>query len=225
MDWTDEFIRLIVHVPPGLLARHLEGRRLKYVSDEFKAIDKDHAQLFRAHGFDWEPPEYWLSAWQSAVSPLQAWMEGKAVIEIASLITGEPSENMSSDRTQGKPIPKALSVTGDTWSALALIAGGFLAVAEQVLDGDVPLPLACLPMCIKYGCDSPETLAWFRFGVRLRRPSRLLANRFPPPIGLDDEKLKSWVRSTRRDWLASGGANFEDPDASMLGALHSFITN
>ena len=111
-------------------------------------------------------------------------------------------------------------MVGETWSALALVAGGFLAVAEQVLEGEVPLALSCLPMCVKYGCDSPETLAWFRFGVRLRRPSRLLASRFPPPGLQSDEELTSWVQSARRRWLASSFADYDDdPDANVLAAL------
>ena len=209
----------------GLLAQYLTPQRLKAVSARLAVLQEDNNDLV-VRTLDWSPPEDWLSAWRSVVGPLRAWMGGRTLLEIASIITGVAREDIPFDRTQGKPIPKVLSVVGETWSALALVAGGFLAVAEQVLEGEVPLALSCLPMCVKYGCDSPETLAWFRFGVRLRRPSRLLASRFPPPELQSDEELTSWVQSARRRWLASSFADYDDdPDANVLAALRSFITS
>ena len=202
-NWTDELLRVVVRIPPALLGQCLTGQRLRSVSAEFRVLVERDADLFLVRAFDWTPPERWLSAWRSAVRPLRAWMGGRTLQEIASIISGFAREDVPFDRTQGKPIPKVLSVVGESWSGLALVAGGFLAVAEQVLEGEVPLPLSCLPMCVKYGCDSPGTLGWFRFGVRLRRPSRLLASRFPPPQLQNDEELRSWVRSARRRWLAS----------------------
>lgn len=102
-----------------------------------------------------------------------------------------------------------------------MIAGGLLAIAEQILEGDVPLALASLPMCIKYGCDSPETLAWFRFGVRLRKPSRLLSTKFPPPEMQTDDQLRDWVRNARGEWLK---ADLIDED-HVLKATRVFITD
>ena len=220
-DWTDELLRVVVHTPPGLLGQYLTPQRLKAVSKEFADLQERNADLLHVRTFDWAPPEHWLSAWRSVVRPLRAWMKGRTLRDIARIITA--SEDVPFDRTAGKPIPRVLSVVGESWSALALVAGGFLAVAEQVLEEEVPLPLSCLPMCVKYGCDSPETLAWFRFGVRLRRPSRLLANRFPPPQRQNDDELKLWVRSARRDWLASSSTEYDDdPDADVLGqSVHS----
>ena len=223
-DWVDELIRLIPHIPPGLLARHLTRGRLKQISETFKAIDKNQAHLFYTRELEWTPPDYWLDAWQTAVPPLRAWMEGASIREIASLITGKGIDEIPWDRIQGKAIPRALSVTGESWSALALIAGGFLAVAEQVFEGEVPLALACLPMSIKYGCDSPGALAWFRFGIRLRRPSRLLAERYPPPHLPNDEELKEWVRTARRDWLQADFPDHEDPDGPVLASIEGFLT-
>ena len=225
-DWTEELLRVVVYIPPALLAQHLTPQRLGAVSAEFAVLRKKHADLFLVRTVDWDPPAQWLSAWGTVSGPLKAWMQGRSLREIASIMTGVAAEELPVERTQGKPIPKVLSVVGESWSALALIAGGLLAVAEQVLEGRVPLQLSCLPMCVKYGCDSPGTLAWFRFGVRLRRPSRLLASRLPPPQLQNDEELKSWVRSARGDWLASGSTEYgEDPDAKILAAVRSFITS
>lgn len=202
-DWLDEFLRLAVHIPPGLLARHLTQVRMERMSPQFKEIGKQHPEHFHDRSLDWTPDVDWESAWQSSRPLLLAWMSGKPIAEIASLMTGIDLDSITPIRNEGKkPIAKALSLTGDTCSALSLIAGGFLAIAEQIFEGKVPMALASLPMCIKYGCDSPGTLGWFRFGIRLRRPAHLLASQFPPP-DLNDEQLKEWVRDSRREWLKS----------------------
>ena len=221
-DWTHELVRVVMHIPPALLSQHLPKSGLKHVSRAFAKLDDG---LYDQRNFEWKPPQQWVAAWNTVIPPLLAWMQGGTVAEIASLVCECPIDEVTSDRRQGKPLPKALAVTGESWSSLALIAGGFLAVAEQVLDDAVPMALACLPMCIKYGCDSPETLAWFRFGVRLRRPSRLLAGRFPAPDLATDDALRSWVRSARRDWLRLHVTeDHHDPDKDVMGAIRSFIT-
>lgn len=222
VEWRDEFMRLLVHIPPGLLKTQLTSGQLKHISEQFKIIDEKRKDLFFIRNMNWQPPEYWVEAWKTALDPLASWMAGKQLVKIGSLITGILVEEIPCDRTAGKPIPKALSVSNGSWSSLSLIAGGFLAIAEQILEGKVPLALASLPMCIKYGCDSPGTLAWFRFGVRLRRPSRLLATRFPPPPALEtDEQLKEWVRKTKQGWLASDSVDSDD----VLIAIKAFIQN
>ena len=212
---------MIYLIPPGILAKQLPVAKLKYISDEFKSIEKNNSVFLYDRDLNWHPDESWVAAWSTALGPLEAWMQGKSYIEISNIITGIPIEDTPSERIAGKPIPKVLSICHDSWSALSLIAGGLLAIAEQILEGNVPLALASLPMCIKYGCDSPETLAWFRFGVRLRRPSRLLSSKFPPPELQTDDQLKTWVRGKRSEWLR---ANWGDDDV-LLKATKVFIIN
>lgn len=219
-QWRDELLRLIVLIPPGTLANQLPISKLKNISEEFKIIDKSNSRFLYERDLNWDPHAEWVNAWSTAAAPLDAWMQGKSYIEISSIITGVSIEDIPADRTSGKPIPRVLSISHDSWSALSLIAGGLLAIAEQIIEGDVPLALASLPMCIKYGCDSPETLAWFRFGVRLRRPSRLLSEKFPPPEMQTDDQLKEFVRGARRGWL-KGDSVDEEP---VLGATRIFIT-
>ncbi|MDA1232502.1 MAG: DEAD/DEAH box helicase, partial [Planctomycetota bacterium] len=219
-DWLDEFLRLVVQIPPGLLSRHLTQNRLAKMSPEFKNLAKRRGDLSWERSLDWVPIAEWQSAWQSSRPLLTAWMTGKSIAEIASLITGNDVDSINPIRNEGgKPIAKALALTNDSWSALSLIAGGFLSVAEQLFEGEVPMSLASLPMCIKYGCDTPGTLGWFRFGVRLRRPAHLLANRFTPPPLSSDEELKDWVRGQRRDWLQ--GDIDEVPE---FAAIHGFLS-
>ena len=193
--------------------------KLKNISDEFKDIEKANSSFLYERNLNWIPDENWINAWSTAADPLDAWMQGKSYIEISSIITGVPIADISLDRTSGKPIPRVLSISHDSWSALSLIAGGLLAIAEQIIEGDVPLALASLPMCIKYGCYSPEALAWFRFGVRLRRPSKLLSIKFSPPEMQKDDELKNWIRETRKVWLRADLVD-EDP---VLRAIRIFI--
>ncbi len=229
MAWLEEFLSFVPLIPPGLLSNHVPSNRLVRVSDEFKQIIRTNPDVFfdRSPGFT--PSRQWDAAWATILPPLAAWMGGESIAAIAGLLTGTSEADIPGDRRQGKPIPRALSVVGETWSSLSLIAGGFLAVAEQLFDKKVPLALACLPMCIKYGCDSPGAMAWFRFGVRLRRASRLLSKALPPPSDLPtDEALRSWVREKRRDWL-KGDLDLSlvctQDEVNILDAVREFITS
>jgi superfamily II DNA/RNA helicase len=226
MEWLNEFLAVVKHIPPGLMLRHLPSARLARVSDAFKALEKKQSALFLQRDLDWTVPDDWQNAWDTVRLPLESWMHGESIADIAAILTNQTVDQIPSTRTQGKPLPRALSVVMETWSSLSLIAGGFLAVAEQVFEEEVPLSLACLPMSIKYGCDTPGALAWFRFGVRLRRASRVLAEAFPPPLDIEtDEDLKSWVRNTRREWLNGDSDAAVDSDLNdILIAVREFIT-
>lgn len=80
-----------------------------------------------------------------------------------------------------------LSFFKETLDNLSQIAGALVAIQEELEreSGDAPssIPvtperavyLNSLPLAIKSGCNSRDSLAWFRFGVRLRRPAHLLA--------------------------------------------------
>ena len=217
-DWLTEFLAVVERIPPGLLGQHMPASKLKFISKEFKAFENAY-DLFLNRDLSWQPSAEWQAAWSTAREPLELWMNGAPIKQIASVVSQKSIDEIEVERTGGNPIPKSLAVSHGSWSSLALIAGGFLAVAEQVFNDDVPLALASLPMCIKYGCNSPGSLAWFRFGVRLRRPSHHLANRFPSPDGLTDEQLKDWVRNARRNWLRSG----DDWDETST-VIRAFIT-
>ena len=222
IDWARELIRLIVYVPPGLLAGYLPKDTLRNISRSFYRLDDG---LFLKRELDEDAFRKWELAWRTAVDPLVAWMRGATIAEIASILCECSADEMVSNRGQGKPLPKALAVTGHTWGALGLIAGGLLSIAEHELGGEVPLALACLPMCIKYGCDTPMALAWYRFGVRLRRPSRLLAERFGTGYEpTTDSELRAWVERTRRAWLMSDGEDEEEGDGEVIGAVRTFLT-
>ena len=114
--WRDELLSLIVHIPPGFLTNQLPIKKLKNISEEFKQIEKDDSDFLYERDLNWKPHENWVNAWTTVAEPLDAWMKGKSYIEISSIITGDSVEDISTDRTAGKPIPRALSISYDLWS-------------------------------------------------------------------------------------------------------------
>ena len=211
-EWTEELLRVIANVPLQHLLRHMPARTLGRASPTLERLAQEYSEE-HSEGNDWEPRIEWVNAWMNVMNLLRPWMAGQPLVDIAAILTSTEVVGVDLDRNIGsKPIPKTLSLVNDFFSRLALLVGGIVAVAEQLFDSyakvghqaferGVPLPLSTLPMCIKYGCDSPQSLAWYRFGVRLRRPARLLYDAFPPPAQLGDEQLRNWVTSQRSAWL------------------------
>ena len=212
LEWIEELLIVIANIPLQYLLRHMPARTLGRASPTLERF----AQEYREEHFesnDWGPKAEWINAWMNVMRLLRPWMEGQPLVNIAATLTSTEVVNIDLDRNTGsKPIPKTLSLINDFFAGLAFLAGGMVAVAEQLFieyveeghqefERGVPLPLSTLPMCIKYGCDSPQSLAWYRFGVRLRRPARLLHDAFPPPTQLDDEQLRVWVTDQRSAWL------------------------
>ena len=235
LDWTAELLKLIAYLPPAYLLRFISPDTIGKAS----GMLKERAQSYNAsytRDSDWQPGNDWLEGWQAVGKLLGPWMEGRPLVELAKQFSS--TDFIEPDRNSGdKPIPKTISLINDFFSRLALLAGGIVAVAEQLfnslqLESDlssenrVPLSLSVLPMCIKYGCDSPRSLAWYRFGIRLRRPSRLLYEAFTPPESDDDETLRSWVRKQRSKWLDGEFDDTQDifvKNQDTLNAVADFI--
>jgi len=237
-EWTKELLRVISHVPPSILLRHYSLITLGRGSPKISTFGTDY-RFQSITNRDWNVNADWADGWLEVMRLLEPWMEGKPLVELASLITGTTPDEISSRRTTGsQPIPKTIAVINDLFSSLAILGGGMVAVAEQLFSEfveqgndafahGVPLALSCMPMCVKYGCDSPGSLAWFRFGVRLRRPSRLMCDAFPPPELDDDEALRDWVRRQRHEWLIGAtddsGEVFQE-NAAIFQAISEFIS-
>ncbi len=211
-DWTEELLKVLSYVPPGVLLRSISSNAIKRGVPQLDELIDDDFRFITQR--DWIIDEQWSAGWTEMMGVLRPWMTGVPLISLASIITGRPEDEIITKRTAGsQPIPKVIALINDLFSSLSILGGGLVAVAEQLFDefaeqgnasfeAGVPLALSCMPMSIKYGCDSPGALAWFRFGVRLRRPSRLLYEAFPPPELEDDELLRKWVRQQRGEWLA-----------------------
>jgi hypothetical protein len=176
-------------------------------------IHAEAVRLMDQDGDDpaWTPPQAWVEGWQRIAALTRLWMEGRPISDVAGLLLQEDPSELPPTRTHGAaPIPKAIAFIQEMMEPLARLAGGVVAMLEQqmadVMDGseaaEVPLALSGLPLCIKYGCDSLHTLAWYRFGLRFRRPAHLLSKAFP--LGGDrqeDSSLRSQVLELRQRWL------------------------
>jgi hypothetical protein len=109
-----------------------------------------------------------------------------------------------SSRPYNNPIPGVFGFIRDILTPLARDAGCLVAVLEQAwkVQGAAATPesLQALPLCIRFGCNSLETLAWFRFGFRQRVSAHLLARALPLPSNLASNRAAQ-VLSLRSRWL------------------------
>jgi hypothetical protein len=130
-EWFKELMQVVPYIPPGLLAGQLPIGAMKHVSEKFKKLAESNDESLIETSRDWKPQNRWLEAWSFADEQLSAWMNGESFKTIAALVTGQEIDAIDTDRTAGKPIPKALAISTDAWSKLSLIAGGFLSSVEN----------------------------------------------------------------------------------------------
>ena len=140
-------------------------------------------------------------------------MEGNTILEIAAQFLALEVDNITNRRDRGgEPIPKTLGFVEDFIDKVAYLVGGILAIVEEETsastagenggNNQTPYTLITLPLAIKYGCSTPQILAWYRFGIRLRRPAHLLNQAFPiDPELVDDRILSETITTTRNQWL------------------------
>jgi hypothetical protein len=238
-QWTETLVKLVAHVPPLVLFRQMDLKAATRGNEAIGRLFHSGQSVYSSTDASWTVPAQWVDAWTEVLGLLRPWMEGKTIVEIAALLMETPVEEIAISRNAGsQPIPKTLALINGLWGELAIIAGGIVAIAEQLFlqfaangagqfSSGVPLNLACLPMCIKYGFLTAQSLAWFRFGLRLRRPAHLLAQAFPPPDNLGDQQLRDWVRRVRSEWLTQQSVPPEDLFAAqptVFNASQEFLT-
>jgi hypothetical protein len=179
----------------------------KFAPDVFKLVSID--DWTNNDDSQWALLPNWHSAWGSFGDSVRLWMQGKTIRTIAATLLKRDEDDIPAKRNTGAdPIPKTLAFTKDVINhRLAILAGGLVAIIESFLPSlsqpEVPLSLSSLPLAIKYGCDSPQTLAWYRFGIRFRRAAHLLAQAFPVDGAIqDDSALRDAVQKLKSGWLA-----------------------
>jgi hypothetical protein len=167
----------------------------------------------RADSPSWTPTHEWRTSWQQLEKTVRLWMNGNSIKDIAvSLLDLDPG-NVSDKRNDGRyPIPKTLAFVSNIIDRLSVLAGGIIAILEEELrtrrlageqwPDKLPYELLTFPLALKYGCDSSQTLAWYRFGIRFRRPAHLLNQAFEPDSSIrDDKRLAEAIRDLRSQWL------------------------
>jgi len=219
-EWCTLFFRVLSHLPP-LRARDV---LTKAVSSEHLAVLWDPAFLGDDPG--WEPPDTWVAAWRALEESVALYMDGSQLSAMArSLFPIDPMSEVDPGRSDGrKPIPRIIDFVNTYSERLSRVAGVFLAIDESsVIAGDglerspeSVRALSELPLALRYGCSNRNELAWFRFGIRFRRPAHLISRLFPIPEELvDDAEVQRWIRGQRRKWLRM---SLEEIDLSGLQA-------
>jgi hypothetical protein len=158
----------------------------------------------------WTVSPTWTNLWRELMTLVAMYMQGESYATIAQAYLGLSSDQITNKRSSGShPIPAVLKFLRDVVDNLAIDAGCFLAIHEYVShEGEqepaaLPETLGALPLCIRNGCDSLGSLAWYRFGYRQRVCAHALEAAFPVPAELkNDEERMLWVMRTRRQWLS-----------------------
>jgi hypothetical protein len=106
---------------------------------------------------------------------------------------------------------------------------------RQGNDAPNPIPVTAesvaylnfLPLAIKYGCDTRDSLAWFRFGIRLRRAAHLLARVYPlPSIAATDADQRTFVSESVNTLLSADASTFATLDSgerAIIAATQSIL--
>ncbi len=198
MEWAALLLDLLEPLPTRQLQRILPKR--PYGSSHLAGIyETDPAT--RAAG------------WRAYRSALDAWMNGKPLIDVAAAVHTKPV-NRNAGRGSQDPLPRVIAVVGNGFRfGLSLIAGSMVATVatgrEHDPDGPWNIPSECLrtlnllPLAVRSGADQPEVLAWIRSGVHTRVAAHTLNDIVPPPPGQSDDDLQRWAYGRLRD-LAEG---------------------
>lgn len=213
-DWLSVLVEVLTVLTP----RHSERYGGDAKSDKVRlAMRKLHQTLGeRDDDPTWTPPAEWRDSWKAIEQLARDFMSGASYRDFGARYLGIPEDAITSERGSG-PLPQLFKVVGEVieWG-LAIDAGCLVALVEahlrtSDLSATVPRALAILPLCLRYGCDTEDALAWFRYGYRQRVAAHALATRFPLAMVSDDEEaLREAVHAKRRAWLADEDNEFEN---------------
>jgi hypothetical protein len=145
----------------------------------------------------WRPPQAWLDAWSRIQRSVALFCQGQKLTVVGRELLGE--EIASPSRNSGAPIPKIISFTRTDISNFSQVAGAVLAMFEArgLIEAGSMSSLSMFPLSLKYGCDTREALAWYRFGIRYRRPAHLLAKILHLPSNISsDGDTRAFVRTS-----------------------------
>lgn len=240
-NWFAVFMEVMSHLPPSRVTAYLAPEKpIKSKTKKKEGQDAGRTPRFTVltrlrdsslplRGIDsvpWTAPEDWSNIWKDFSILVWTYMRGLPYAELAKTLLSLPTdEPFDFARGTAKPIPSVFGFLRQVIDPLTRDAGCFVALNEHALktedDSDhlVPDALKAVPLCIRNGCNSVSTLAWFRFGYRQRVCAHRLASRFPiPDENKDDEARSKWVRLTRSQWLRGDVILEDEPDALLSAA-------
>lgn len=207
IDWVDLFFNVMSLLPPKDIISYLPGEEIKSKTVLTMMRDSIIGRQ-EINTVPWEIPTNWLDLWEELKSIVLLFMKGESYKKIAQVYLGKTDEEIGSGRCSGSsPIPSVFKFLRVVVDQLAVAAGCFLALMEFGEYGEdkkhfIPESLQSLPLCIRNGCDSLGTLAWFRFCIRQRVCAHALQKEFPVPDDIpNDSERANWVKKRRKYWL------------------------
>jgi len=207
VDWLGVFSQVMTLLPPRQIRQYLPAKITETETVTMRMLSRVSAQL-DINSVPWQMPHEWPILWRELFDIVLQYMRGASYSEIAQTYLGLSPEQVTKNRRGKDPIPVVLRFVRDTADMLSIDAGCFLAIHELGVQGDraeasIPETLQALSLCIRNGCDSLGTLAWYRFGYHERVCAHVLQRTFKVPEELtNDAGRADWVRKTRREWLS-----------------------
>jgi hypothetical protein len=224
--WFDKFIDVLSWMPPTRISEYLDPKPKPRQPSPRTELARLASTIADLDAVPWSRPEGWDKHWQHLGKSAWAYMSGKSYAEIGAILFGGTASSYTSQRRNPSAgLPPVFKFVGDIMgNAMTLDAGCFLAIHQSWLESqapETPLPdeLQALPLCVRHGCDTLNTLAWFRFGFRERVCAHALAAKYPiPDMVSSDVERRLAVRRLRNAWLEE-----DDSSSALLKAARTII--
>lgn len=209
INWVDLFFDVLSQLPPKQIIELLPDPSIKR-----NTVLTRMRRLILGREYEnsipWDLPLNWKDLWCELKEIVIQYMSGASYITIARKLLNLSPEEVTNKRTEGDaPIPMVFNLLSNVIDQLAIDAGCFSAIVEYITiqkngKGSItPEALQALPLCIRNGCNSLGSLAWFRFGYRERICAHALEATFPVPLEIENDSDRSkWVHRVRNMWLA-----------------------
>lgn len=197
-SWREVLISALKTMPPQLVSPLLPERPFK--STRMEALIRRDSSA-----------EEWASAAEVLDGALDLWLSGETLDGLVRQILGKEPGNAG--RGSGNPLPKMIALTENGFGfGVSRLAGGLAAlftvgreIGQDVLPeltAEQRYALDLFPLAVRFGCASPASTAWYRWGFRRRRVAHLLASELPPPDDLNRDDLPAWILEKRRELMA-----------------------
>lgn len=208
VGWLEILFEVLSRLPPKYAKEYFADNTQK--TPTVLTQLRDSARPFLSvEDLAWSSPPAWTKHWQELQSLVATYMAGGTYAELALAYYGYEKipGPVPTNRVQANPIPGIFGFIREVMEPLARDAGCLVAVLEQAWKAqgaaEPSQALQALPLCVRCGCDSLETLAWYRFGFRQRVSAHALATAFPLPVDAVSDALRATeVRKLRNRWLS-----------------------
>lgn len=215
MEWLATFFDILRRLQPDAVSEYLAEDAQKTPTVLTRLRDRARKYLADTQS-NWLEDLEWIAHWQELLTLIRDYMSGATYAALSRAYYGPenvpdavPSKRVMSPKPYNNPLPGVFGFIRDIIDPLSRDAGCLVAILEYAWKdlgtkaGPPPESLQALPLCIRFGCNSLDTLAWFRFGFRNRMSAHAFAQALPLPGGITNDTLRaSEVRSLRSRWLS-----------------------